>query len=78
VLRSAQTTPRGRLAGLLVGLPSPEADALARLLDLLEGLTQRDAACAATAPPAPAAARGAAQSTASIPSSGTLVFRAWS
>ena len=35
-LRSAQTALRERLAGLLVDLPPPEADALARLLDRLE------------------------------------------
>ena len=35
-LRSAQTTLRERLAGLLVDIPPPETDALARLLDRLE------------------------------------------
>ena len=35
-LRSAQTALRERLAGLLVDLPPPEADALARLLERLE------------------------------------------
>jgi DNA-binding MarR family transcriptional regulator len=35
-LRSAQTTVRERLAGLLADLPPPEADALARLLERLE------------------------------------------
>ncbi len=35
-LRSAQTVLRERLAGLLVDLPPPEADALARLLERLE------------------------------------------
>jgi DNA-binding MarR family transcriptional regulator len=35
-LRSAQTTLRERLAGLLVDIPPPETDALARLLERLE------------------------------------------
>ena len=35
-LRSAQTTLRERLAGLLADLPPPEADALARLLERLQ------------------------------------------
>jgi DNA-binding MarR family transcriptional regulator len=35
-LRSAQTTLRERLAGLLVEIPPPETDALARLLERLE------------------------------------------
>ncbi|HZQ02606.1 MAG TPA: MarR family transcriptional regulator [Gaiellaceae bacterium] len=35
-LRSAQTTLRERLAGLLSDLPPPEADALARLLERLQ------------------------------------------
>jgi DNA-binding MarR family transcriptional regulator len=35
-LRSAQTSLRERLAGLLAELPPPEIDALARLLDLLQ------------------------------------------
>jgi DNA-binding MarR family transcriptional regulator len=35
-LRSAQTTLRERLAGLLVDLPPPETDALARLLERLQ------------------------------------------
>lgn len=35
-LRSAQTALRERLAGLLVDLPPPEADALARLLERLQ------------------------------------------
>jgi DNA-binding MarR family transcriptional regulator len=35
-LRSAQTTLRERLAGLLADLPAPEADALARLLERLQ------------------------------------------
>ncbi len=35
-LRSAQTALRERLAGLLADLPPPEADALARLLDVLQ------------------------------------------
>jgi DNA-binding MarR family transcriptional regulator len=35
-LRSAQTTLRERLAGLLADLPPHEADALARLLELLQ------------------------------------------
>jgi DNA-binding MarR family transcriptional regulator len=36
-LRSARTALRERLAGLLVDLPPPEADALARLLERLQG-----------------------------------------
>jgi DNA-binding MarR family transcriptional regulator len=36
-LRSAQTTLRERLAGLLADMPPPEADALARLLERLQG-----------------------------------------
>jgi DNA-binding MarR family transcriptional regulator len=36
-LRSARAALRERLAGLLVGLPPPEADALARLLERLQG-----------------------------------------
>ena len=44
-LKSAQTTLRERLAGLLSDLPPPEADALARLLELLE------ASLAGTPPP---------------------------
>jgi DNA-binding MarR family transcriptional regulator len=35
-LRSAQTTLRERLAGLLVDIPPPETDALARLLERLQ------------------------------------------
>jgi len=35
-LRSARTVLRERLAGLLVDLPAPEADALARLLERLQ------------------------------------------
>jgi DNA-binding MarR family transcriptional regulator len=35
-LRSAQTTLRERLAGLLADMPPPEADALARLLERLQ------------------------------------------
>jgi DNA-binding MarR family transcriptional regulator len=35
-LRSAQTTLRERLAGLLAEMPPPETDALARLLELLQ------------------------------------------
>jgi DNA-binding MarR family transcriptional regulator len=35
-LRSAQTTLRERLAGLLADMPPPETDALARLLERLE------------------------------------------
>src|SRR5437899_1901494 len=44
-LRSAQTRLRERLATLLADLPPPEADALARLLERLEG------ALSGTAPP---------------------------
>jgi DNA-binding MarR family transcriptional regulator len=44
-LRSAQTTLRERLAGLLADMPPHEADALARLLDLLQ------ASLAGTPPP---------------------------
>ena len=44
-LQSAQTTLRERLAGLLTDLPPPEADALARLLELLQ------ASLAGTPPP---------------------------
>jgi len=45
-LASAQTALRERLAGLLAGLPAPEADALARLLERLQ-------AALAGAPPPP-------------------------
>jgi DNA-binding MarR family transcriptional regulator len=44
-LRSAQTVLRERLAGLLTDLSPPEADALARLLEMLE------ASLSGTAPP---------------------------
>jgi DNA-binding MarR family transcriptional regulator len=44
-LRSAQTTLRERLAGLLADMPLHEADALARLLELLQ------ASLAGTPPP---------------------------
>jgi DNA-binding MarR family transcriptional regulator len=44
-LRSAQTTLRERLAGLLADVPPHEADALARLLELLQ------ASLAGTPPP---------------------------
>jgi len=44
-LRSAQTTLRERLAGLLADMPPHEADALARLLELLQ------ASLAGTPPP---------------------------
>ena len=46
-LRSAQTTLRERLAGLLADMPPPEADALARLLERLQ------ASLSGTPPPRP-------------------------